>query len=132
MPIVPVVPGLTKAGPLADIPRGWWCRVLSRQGGWAEVRYEELNRNEQPNPVIVRFSGWIPADLLAERLTRAFFHLHVAATTPARWTQRAEDRFDFVCHWLPLVPRPVIHSAQQAWLDDHYDALRQSVRRSAE
>ncbi len=115
---------------LTTLPRGWWCRPLGWQGDYCEVRYEELDRNTQPEQVIVRFTGWVRSDLLAGRMERAYFHVSCTRPAPDRWQQRAEDRFDFACHWLPLVPKPDIRSPQQAWIDEFHDALVQGLARS--
>jgi 8-oxo-dGTP pyrophosphatase MutT (NUDIX family) len=112
---------------LATLPRGWWCRPLGQQGDYCEVRYEELDRNTRPEQVIVRFTGWVRSDLLAGRMERAYFHVRCTRPTPERWLQRAEGRFDFECHWLPLLPKPDIRSPQQAWIDEFHAALVQGV-----
>ena len=112
---------------LATLPRGWWCRPLGRQGDYCEVQYEELDRNTQPEQVIVRFTGWVQSQLLADRMERAYFHLQCTRPTPERWLQRAEGRFDFECHWLPLLPKPDIRSPQQAWIDEFHEAIVQGV-----
>jgi 8-oxo-dGTP pyrophosphatase MutT (NUDIX family) len=114
---------------LATLPRGWWCRPLGRQGDYCEVQYEELDRNTQPEQVIVRFAGWVRFDLLAGRMERAYFHVRCKGPAPERWLQRAEGRFDFECHWLPLLPKPDIRSPQQAWIDEFHDALVQRLAR---
>lgn len=118
-----------RARRLATMPRGWWCRVVNRQHDYAEVIYEELDRNCDPQPVLVRYSGWVQADHLAERLERTFFHIECLKPTPECWLQRAEDRFEFACQWLPLAPVPALSAPQQVWLDECYPALMASLAR---
>ncbi len=113
---------------LVTLPRGWWCHVQGEQGDYSEVRYEELNRQTDPQMVIVRYSGWVRTTSLADRLERGYFHVRFAGSTPERWIQRAEDRFDFVCYWLPLFPKPEIRSLQQAWIDEYHDVLATSLQ----
>jgi len=112
---------------LAVFPRGYWCHVLNEQDGYSEVRYEELNHNNNPPSVILRFTGWILSESLADRMERGFFHMHAVDPSPERWVQRAEGRFDFVCYWLPLVPKPEIGFPQQEWIDDYYEELMKSL-----
>lgn len=115
---------------LDQLPRGWWCRVQGEQEEYSEICYEELNRYTNPQLVIVRFSGWVKSASLAHRMERSFFHIRATGATPDRWVQRAEDRFDFECFWLPLVPKPDIQSLQQEWIEAHYEALVLSVKSS--
>jgi 8-oxo-dGTP pyrophosphatase MutT (NUDIX family) len=112
---------------LDQVPRGWWCRIQGEQGEYSEICYEELNRYTDPQLVIVRFSGWVKSASLAHRMERGFFHIRATGATPDRWVKRAEDRFDFECFWLPLVPKPDIQSPQQEWIEEHYEALVRSV-----
>ncbi len=114
---------------LAVIPRGWWCQRVGEQGDHSEVQYEELDRNTDPQRVIVRFRGWVRSDLLADRLERAFFHVRCTGPSLEHWLHRAEGRFDFACHWLPLMPKPDIRSPQQAWVDRFHDVLVQGSTR---
>jgi len=113
---------------LATLPRGYWCHILTVQGDFSEVRYEELNFNTSPPGVVVRFTGWVRSEFFADRMARGFFHIHAGGSSPERWIQRAESRFDFECFWIPLVPKPVIDSPQQEWIDDNYEALMKSLR----
>ena len=114
---------------LGKLPRGWWCRVKDVPGEYSEICHEELNRFTNPQQVIVRFSGWVRSASLAHRMERGFFHVQVTGVTPDRWVQRAEDRFDFDCFWRPLVPKPEIQPELQEWIEEHYEALLQSVTR---
>lgn len=118
-----------EADSMAVIPRGWWCLRIGEQGDHTEVQYEELDRNTDPQRVLVRFRGWVHSDLLADHLERAFFHVHCTGPTVERWRHRAEGRFEFECHWLPLLPMPDIRAPQQQWINAHHEALLRSMER---
>lgn len=118
----------SEAERLALLPRGYWCRINGEQDEYSEVLYEEFNYNVDPPRVIVRYGGWVRSSTLAHRMERHFFHVEATGATQDRWVQRAEDRFDFECYWVPIVPKPDIQSPQQEWIDAHYEALIASIR----
>lgn len=108
------------------VPRGWWVR---RRGGnvdgWAPVAYQDYDHNVEPPTVTQRIEGWVPADALATRLARHFFHLALApeAVPAETWERLAEDRYLFRCFWLPLAPRPRLVPGQDEWLAAYYERL---------
>lgn len=117
-----------RAGPHSEAPslhwvfgRGSWCNVRNEEDGFAEIQYEELNQNLTPAKADIRFSGWVPADVLCNRLARHFYHFELVGDTEERWVQQAER--DFECYWTPLTPKPSLVQGQNEWLDFAYDRL---------
>lgn len=115
----------TDATPLNwTLGRGSPCRLVSEADDFAEVVYEETNLNVIPNKVRIRLSGWVPTNVLTERVERHFYHLELTGTAPERWVQEAERLFE--CYWTPLVPKPVLNASQKEWIDLVYEKLLRS------
>jgi len=114
-------PSLDAAVLEASFPRAYWCRVVGHAGAFSEIVYEEHDFNVQPKRVLVRYSGWVESDAIADAVERHFFHFEVNAPTQDRWVQHAEQRFE--CYFTLLVPKPRLVHPQQAWLDGVYDRL---------
>lgn len=120
------------AGPDINAPslgwsfgRGSWCKVQNVVSGFAEILYEEVNLNNNPEMVQIRFSGWVPAKILTRKLTRHFYHFESTGATEERWTQLEEIAFD--CYWTPLVPKPALVAGQKEWLDSVYEQLLSTI-----
>lgn len=119
-----------KAKPLNfRLGRGNWLRVLDEVDGFAEVVFEESDLNFDPPKVQTRISGWLPTEILATQMERAFFHFALTTPTPEKWDQAA-DRHIFALYWVPLVPKPTLVQGQHAWLDYVYDLLLKRVNLS--
>ncbi len=103
-------------------------QVVERSDDYVRVVYEEADLDEGADPaglVYARFEGWVPADALAWRQEREFFHFHADGLTPEHWQQRENDQHDFHLSWVRLQPRPGLLAAQQEWLDAfHAELLR--------
>jgi 8-oxo-dGTP pyrophosphatase MutT (NUDIX family) len=119
--------GPSAGAPVLDaaFPRAYWCRVLAEVGAFSEIVYEELDLNREPPRVLTRFSGWVESDAIADAIERHFFHFEALDSTPERWVQQAEQRFE--CYWTALDPKPQLVRGQDVWLDGYYEALRSSL-----
>jgi len=114
-------PSLDAAVLEASFPRAYWCRAIGQAGAFSEIVYEEHDFNVQPKRVLVRYSGWVESDAIADAVERHFFHFEVGVPTQERWVQQAEQSFE--CYFTPLVPKPKLMHLQQAWLDGVYERL---------
>ncbi len=112
------------------LTRGSWVRQVGQEGAFAEVVYEEHDLNVDPPRLTCRFSGWLPADLLTDRLERHFFHLTLTAPTPEIWDQPSDGGRIYRLFWTLLVPRPRLVTGQDEWLDLVYEPLIASVQNS--
>ncbi|HUS27505.1 MAG TPA: NUDIX domain-containing protein, partial [Kofleriaceae bacterium] len=106
----------------AGLSRGLTVEVLDRWTDFARIRYDELDRRRVPPMLVARTVGWVQAHLLGGVVVRHYVHLRHDGSGPARWTQDA-DGHRFAPFWAPLVPRPAICEAQEAWLDAVYEQL---------
>jgi hypothetical protein len=79
-----------------------------------------------PKFVVGKSSGWVRAEVLAERMDRYFYHFEVTAARPERWIVH-DDPHTFECYWMPLSPRPELDHESQVWNDEYYDKLLASL-----
>lgn len=108
------------------ILRGWWVRRTGPNvDGWAPVAYQDYDHSVEPPTITLRVEGWVPADALATRLARHFYHLALPLepTPAATWEHLAEDRYLFRYRWLRLIPRPHLVPGMDEWLATYYSDL---------
>jgi 8-oxo-dGTP pyrophosphatase MutT (NUDIX family) len=96
--------------------RGLVVSLLRRQGGFAQVTYQEFDRVPDPQYVTMCITGWVPDDALAGMRRRHFYLLDAHARTPERWTVAA-DTHTFAPFWAPLCALPSIIPPQDRWLE---------------
>lgn len=106
-------PGLEQGLGL-HVPRAHWLRVIERVEEYAKVE-------------VAGQSGWLRADVLAERMDRYFYHFEARTSTPERWQVQDAGHAPWECYWVPLFPRPVLDHEPQVWEDEFYEKLLASV-----
>ena len=106
-------PGL-ETGLGIHVPRAHWLGVVDRVEGYAKVE-------------VAGQSGWLRADVLAERMDRYFYHFESTAPTPERWQVQDEGHAPWECYWVPLFPRPVLDHESEVWEEEYYDKLLVSL-----
>lgn len=97
--------------------------VLERRSGFARIVYAEEDLDSESGIVFARFEGWVPEQDLYSRQERAFYHFRAREDTPHKWQTIENGVHEFHLYWLPLAPKPVLVSSNQAWLDEFYDAI---------
>jgi 8-oxo-dGTP pyrophosphatase MutT (NUDIX family) len=100
----------------AGLRRGIAVRLLRRQGGFAQVTYEESDFSPNPTYLSYQITGWVPEERLARANRRTFFHLELVGEAPDQWEQRT-DSHRFSLFWVPLGSLDRIESPQKDWLD---------------
>jgi 8-oxo-dGTP pyrophosphatase MutT (NUDIX family) len=95
--------------------RGWRVRLKRIEGEFAEVAYEAFEMHVQ---LVVTSSveGWLPANLLTQRVERHLFHLHLTASAPDGWQHPADMGHTFQLYWAALDEINDLVPVQQDWL----------------
>ena len=96
------------------VPRAHWLRVVERADEYARVD-------------VAGQSGWLRAEVLAERMDRYFYHFEVTSSTLERWQVQDASHEPWECYWVPLSPRPVLDHEARVWEDEYYDMLLASI-----
>ncbi len=109
----PRVPSLS----CAQLGRGIVLNVEREHEAFAQITYQEWNREATPAYVSYQITGWVPKRALARTYRRHFFTLTSSEATPERWQTRAEGVHDFALFWAPLDALPTIRLSQRAWLN---------------
>jgi 8-oxo-dGTP pyrophosphatase MutT (NUDIX family) len=108
------------------IRRGVTVKTVERGPTAMRLRYDEIDHNQTPPKLLYTKQGWAPADCVADKMSRALYHVRYDGVTESRWQHAADDHV-FTLFWVPLKPRPQLIAGQQEWLDAVYDEL---VRRT--
>lgn len=109
----PRVPSLS----CAQLGRGIILNLEREHESFAQITYQEWNREATPAYVSYQITGWVPKRALAHTYRRHFFTLTSSEPTPERWQTLAEGVHHFTLFWAPLDALPAIRSSQRAWLD---------------
>lgn len=109
----PRVPSLS----CAQLGRGIILNVEREHESFAQITYQEWNRQASPAYVSYQITGWVPKRILGPRYRRHFFTLSSSEATPERWQTLAEGVHHFTLFWAPLDALPAIRSSQRAWLN---------------
>jgi 8-oxo-dGTP pyrophosphatase MutT (NUDIX family) len=112
------------------LPRGTPVRILQLQGSFAEVVSDPLDLSQTPPVRVNGVTGFVRLSLLTGWVERHLYHLTAVQATPDEW-QFFSDGVAFRLFWQPLRPRPTIQPVHQAWLNQVYAALAQSIEETA-
>lgn len=110
--------------------RGSPVRIKEIHGSFAEVISDPLDLSQMPAVRVNGVEGFVRLSLLTGRVERHLFHLTAVQATPNQW-QSISDGVTFRLFWQPLEPVPTLHPAQQPWLEQVYDLLKQSILKSS-
>jgi hypothetical protein len=112
------------------LPRGTPVRILQLQGSFAEVVSDPLDLSQTPPVRVNGVTGFVRLSLLTGWVERHLYHLTAVQATPDEW-QFFSDGVAFRLFWQQLRPRPTIQPVHQAWLNQVYAALAQSIEETA-
>lgn len=98
----------------ATLQRGWMVETGDKHDGFVKVTWREVDN--ATNQVISQQSGWVPANSVADRIERHFYHLIVVGKVPDQWDQLADHGYTFSLFWMPFATAQ-INPKQQWWLD---------------
>jgi 8-oxo-dGTP pyrophosphatase MutT (NUDIX family) len=84
--------------------------------GLTQVTYEEFDREPDPQYVTMRITGWVPDDVLTDKVARHFFLLESHEQAEEQWTVHT-DCHAFALFWAPLSDLPEIAHSQDTWLE---------------
>lgn len=102
--------------------RGSPVKVVQHIDTFAEVICDPLDLSQVPPVRVNGVRGYVRRSLLVGTAERHLFHLTLTEPVPEQ-IESYSDGVVFRCFWEPLVPKPVLHPAQQGWLDGVYPVL---------
>lgn len=124
-PEAPVIPFEVREGVTGQaMGRGAWVRLREEAGTFSRVAVNYYRLEGKTFVVAHSTEGWVPSAALTARAERHLYHLHLVSPAPDRWTQPADDGYDFALYWTPLHKATDLVDRQARWLAHVLDALQ--------
>jgi 8-oxo-dGTP pyrophosphatase MutT (NUDIX family) len=102
----------------AGFRRGIPVTIARKEGGFTQINYTEYDRFPECNYVTYSITGWVPDEVITQRVERHFYHFEVKHqhTTKDNWEQFTDNNL-FNLFWSPLSKLPRIVSPQDQWIE---------------
>lgn len=111
----PLTSPTPSAAPLQiELGRGWVVQIGERQGRFTAITYIETKRSSKKPAFVVQ--GWLPTNILLNKMTRHFYWLQPRSETPPQWQWSSDLGHVFDLRWVPLSPPPSLIEHQRPWL----------------
>ncbi len=107
----------------AFLRRGIRVVVNRNERGFAQVTYQEFDREPRRQYLTMQITGWVPESVLVEEEVRHFYMFTLRDCVGDRWTVSA-DNHTFTVFWASLEALPPIISPQDQWLEILHAGLR--------
>jgi 8-oxo-dGTP pyrophosphatase MutT (NUDIX family) len=99
----------------AHFRTGLQVEMLRHEESFSQVRFDENEREFDPQYITYSITGWVPDEALTLERIRHFYLFEALGEHPLRWSV-AIDNHVFVLFWAPLNDLPAIIPPQDGWL----------------
>jgi len=100
----------------AEFRRGLPVTRIREERDFTQVQIVlEYGESPEEKYVTYNITGWVPTDVLTNKIRRHYYHLICNEDTPESWEQFSDNHL-FKLFWVPISKLPDIVSPQKEWL----------------
>jgi len=99
----------------AHFRTGLTVEVLRHEAGFTQVRFEEKDRDINPQYNTYSITGWVPDEALLDQQVRHFYLFEAPGETRQQWSVTTDNHV-YELFWAPIKNLPAIVPPQDGWL----------------